>query len=86
MPTRVAVALLLALPAAAQITITLTGQSMLRSDLRETVPAAVQNRVVFANPTSSPLIAEETPRLLRGLIESRLTRRSIGRDMEMKSA
>ena len=56
MPTRVAVALLLALPAAAQITITLTGQSMLRSDLRETVPAAapiirslLQGDVIFTN-------------------------------------
>ncbi|HEY1337834.1 MAG TPA: CapA family protein, partial [Bryobacteraceae bacterium] len=42
MATRVLAALLFAFPAAAQITITLTGQSMLRSDLRETAPAAVR--------------------------------------------
>jgi poly-gamma-glutamate synthesis protein (capsule biosynthesis protein) len=54
--TRVTVALLLAFPAAAQITITLTGQSMLRSDLRETAPAAVpiiqsllKGDVIFTN-------------------------------------
>ena len=56
MPTRVIAALLFAFPAAAQITITLTGQSMLRSDLRETVPAAVpiiqsllKGEVIFTN-------------------------------------
>ncbi|HKE27254.1 MAG TPA: CapA family protein, partial [Bryobacteraceae bacterium] len=56
MPTRVAAALLFAFPAAAQITITLTGQSMLRSDLRKTVPAAVpiiqsllKGDVIFTN-------------------------------------
>jgi len=55
-PTRVIAALLFAFPAAAQITITLTGQSMLRSDLRETVPAAVpiiqsllKGEVIFTN-------------------------------------
>jgi hypothetical protein len=55
-PTRVTAALLLTFSAAAQITITLTGQSMLRSDLRETAPAAVpiiqsllKGDVIFTN-------------------------------------
>jgi poly-gamma-glutamate synthesis protein (capsule biosynthesis protein) len=55
-PTRLTAVLLLAFPAAAQITITLTGQSMLRSDLRETAPAAVpiiqsmlKGDVIFTN-------------------------------------
>lgn len=55
-PKRITAALLLALPAAAQITITLTGQSMLRSDLRKTAPAAVpliqpllKGDVIFTN-------------------------------------
>ena len=55
-PTCVTAALLLVFPAAAQITITVTGQSMLRSDLRETAPAAVpimqsllRGDVIFTN-------------------------------------
>ncbi|HUB82100.1 MAG TPA: CapA family protein [Bryobacteraceae bacterium] len=56
MPGRAIAALLFAFPAAAQIAVTLTGQSMLRSDLRQTAPAAVpqiqallKGDVVFTN-------------------------------------
>ena len=55
-PARFTALLFVALPAAAQITITLTGQSMLRSDLRQTAPGAIpiiqsllKGDVIFTN-------------------------------------
>ena len=68
--------LAIAFPAAAQFTVTLTGQSMIRSDLRSTAPAAVpviqgllQGDVIFTNFEAA--VAEKGVESAQRLVKAR---------------